>query len=266
MKKTAKYLIIVVLFLAPLAYFAPKIALFYLCCGIYDVSRNRKLTASIVLQYFLGNGFLTWLLSPFNVLMDILTLPYLNKGTYRLEDLPKSHQAEIERMIAAAYEADLVGQLDERTKNLSRSMIFFKWYGSNIDTFVDVPALHEKYRFIKTIGVSVFNKRESTSRHFGPLRATLRVLYNINTIEDDAVYIEVGDVKNHWRDNKLFIFDDTLLHQSFNDSDKPRYCMFVDILRPSLFPSFLTGIVSGIRFFLKGVNFVFYKNWQVIKS
>jgi beta-hydroxylase len=84
MKKTVKYLLIVVLFLLPIAYFFPKFALLYLCCGVYDVFRNRKLTPSIVLQYFLGNGFFTWLLSPFNALMDVLTLPYLNKGVYRL--------------------------------------------------------------------------------------------------------------------------------------------------------------------------------------
>src|SRR5262249_7243685 len=137
---------------------------------------------------------------------------------------------------------------------------------SNIDTFVDVPAFHDKYRYIQTIGVSIFNKRKSTSRHFGPLRASLRVLYNVNDTQDDGVYIEVGKVKNLWRENKLFIFDDTLLHQSFNESDKPRYCLFVDILRPSLVPGLMAGIIHTIRFFLRGVNYLFYKNWEVIKT
>jgi beta-hydroxylase len=92
------------------------------------------------------------------------------------------------------------------------------------------------------------------------------VLYKINNIEDNSAYIEVGNVKNLWRENKLFIFDDTLLHQSFNESDKARYCLFVDILRPALFSGVFALVVRLIRFFLRGVNFLFYKNWEVVKN
>jgi aspartyl/asparaginyl beta-hydroxylase (cupin superfamily) len=266
MKKLLTYLITAVCFVLPASYFFPRLMLFFLLCGVYDVSRNRRLNPFVVGQYFLGNGILTWLLSPFNILMDILSLPYINKGVYRLEDLPGSHQAEIRHLLDTARNGNLVGRLEEKTKNIPRSMTFFKWYGDNVDTSLNIPAFHESYKFVKTIGISTFNQKESTSRHFGPLRATLRVLYNINSIVDDSVYIEVGDVKNYWRENKLFIFDDTLLHQSFNESNKPRYCLFVDILRPSPFPALLGSVVSVIRFFLRGVNHVFYKNWKVIKS
>ena len=120
--------------------------------------------------------------------------------------------------------------------------------------------------YIKTIGLSVFNKKKSTSRHFGPFRATLRVLYNINTVTDPNAYIEVGDTVTRWCENKLFIFDDTLMHQSFNETDQARYCLFVDILRPSPFSLALASVVSTTRFFLKSVNFLFYKNWDVIKK
>jgi aspartyl/asparaginyl beta-hydroxylase (cupin superfamily) len=265
MKKPLRFLV-KLLPLLILGYFFKWVTLFFVVCGIYDVARNRALDFSKVNQYFFGNGILTWLLSPFNVLMDILSLPYWNKGIYKIEDLPKPYQEEIRRLIEAAHREDLVGKLEERIKNNSRSMIFFKWYGANLPSVVDVPAFQEKYRYIRTIGVSVFNKKQSTSRHFGPLRATLRVLYNVNDMDDNSAYIEVGDVKNYWRENKLFIFDDTLMHQSFNESDKARYCLFVDILRPTIFPALMTSIVNVIRFFLKSVNYVFYKNWEVIKN
>ena len=68
------------------------------------------------------------------------------------------------------------------------------------------------------------------------------------------------------RTDKLFIFDDTLLHQSFNKSDKVRYCLFVDILRPAPSPAPFAAIVHGARFFLKGYNYLFYKAWDVIKN
>ena len=266
MKKSFKSILALLIVFVPLTYFFPKIALFYLACGIYDVARNTGLQWSVVERYFLGNGILTWVLSPFNLLMDIFSLPYINKGVYRMEDLPPSYQAEVKRLIETAYQENLVGQLEERIKDQSRSMIFFKWYGSNVETFLDVPVFHEKWKYIQTIGVSVFNKKQSTSKHFGPFRATLRVLYNINDIEDNSAYIVVGNTTSYWRENKLFIFDDTLQHQSFNESEKARYCLFVDMIRPSGFPFLLKGVVTVIRYLLRSVNFIFYKNWKVIQK
>ena len=248
----------------PGGYFFPAVSVTFLLCGIYDLSRNRGLNLATVNRYFTGNGILTWLLSPFNTLLDILSLPYINKGIYRLEDFPAPYRAEIQRLIDTAYQENLVGQLAERTKDQSRTMIFWKWYGANVETFLPVPAYHEPYRYIQTIGVSVFNKKQSTSKHFGPLRATLRVLYNINDITNEAAYIEVGDTLSYWRDSKLFIFDDTLQHQSFNETDQVRYCLFVDMVRPSALPFLFRGIVTSLRFFLKSVNAIFYKNWKVI--
>jgi beta-hydroxylase len=68
---------------------------------------------------------------------------------------------------------------------------------NNIDNFYNVPAFHKDYKYIRTIGVSVFNKKESTDAHFGPLRTTLRVLYNINDITSRDSYIKVRDLRNN---------------------------------------------------------------------
>jgi len=256
----------VLLIFVPLSWFFPKLMLFYFACGIYDVTRNTNLSLEVLDKYFFGNGVLTWVLSPFNVLMDILALPFVNKGVYRLEDLPKTYQDEIRRVIDGAYKQDLVGQLQRRAEAHSRSMFFFKWYGADVDTIIDVPAFHETYQHIKTIGVSVFSKKESTSKHFGPLRATFRVLYNVNQMDDNSAYIVVGDTTNYWRENKLFIFDDTLLHQSFNESDKARYCLFIDIVRPSAVPALMGFVVEVNRILFKGLNSIFYKKWKVIEA
>ncbi|WP_309717260.1 aspartyl/asparaginyl beta-hydroxylase domain-containing protein [Armatimonas sp.] len=237
----------------------------FLGFGIYDLSRNRKVDASVVKRYFTGNGVFTWVLSPLNTLLDILSLPYINKGIYKLEDLPATHQAEVKRLIEASHKENLVEKLAEKIKENPRTMFFFKWYGQEVKNDIDVPSFYEPYKYIKTIGVSVFNKKQSTSKHFGPMRATLRVLYNVNDMKDKTAYIEVGDTLHYWQDEKLFIFDDTLQHQSFNESDSPRYCLFVDILRPCLLPSLAAAFVSVLCVLLKGVNNVFYKNWKVVK-
>jgi len=249
-----------------LCWFFPKFMLFFILCGIYDVSRNKPLTFALIDRYFFGNGVLTWILSPFNVLMDLVSLPYVNKGVYKIEDLPKPYQDEIRAVIDAAYQQDLVGQLQRSAEAHARSMFFFKWYGANAKTVVDVPAFHRDYKYVKTIGVSVFRKKESTSKHFGPLRATFRVLYNVNDMDDNSAYIVAGGVTNYWRESKLFIFDDTLLHQSFNESDKARYCLFVDIARPSAVPALLAWVVTLNRVLFRGLNSIFYKKWKVIEA
>lgn len=83
-------------------YLLPVFTLIYICCGLYDVARNDKLSLSLVDRYVFGNGVLTWTLSPFNVLMDISTLPFFNKKIYKMEGLPKTRQDKIQPFLRAA--------------------------------------------------------------------------------------------------------------------------------------------------------------------
>jgi Aspartyl/Asparaginyl beta-hydroxylase len=264
-KFTARRVVFPLCVLAPFAYFFPKIALLYAICGAYDVSRSRPITAETLRRYFIGNGVGTWLLSPLNCLLDLLSLPYVNKGVYRLADLPLGHQDEIKRLIQAANEVDLVRQLEERSKENRRTMLFFRWYGKNIDASLQVPAFHQSWKYVQTIGVSVFNRRVTTSKHFGYLRASLRVLYNLNDMKDDSAYIVVGGIISSWRENKLFIFDDTLLHLSTNETEQPRYCLFVDIIRPTPFPAVMLSTVAIVRYLTQSIKFVYYANWKIIE-
>ena len=71
-------------------FFIPKLLAFYVCCGLVDVLRNRRRTLSTLNRYFAGNGLCTWLLSPFNLLMDVLSLPFRNRGISRASRAPFS--------------------------------------------------------------------------------------------------------------------------------------------------------------------------------
>lgn len=252
-------------FLIALSYLLPEVILFYVLCGAYDVSRNSNIDGRLLYRYFFGNGVPTWALSPFNILMDIVTLPFINKKIYQLQDLPEECQAEINELIEVVKAEKVVDELASRAEKIRRSMIFFKWYGNNIDNFYNVPAFHKDYKYIRTIGVSVFNKKESTDAHFGPLRTTLRVLYNINDITSRDSYIKVRDVENHWCESKMFIFDDTLQHRSLNETDEPRYCLFVDIVRPSLFHFVMDFFVKFVAIIMQKMNHIFYSSWVPLK-
>jgi beta-hydroxylase len=247
------------------AVFFPRLLAFYLICGLIDVLRNQNRTRPTLDRYFFGNGIFTWMLAPFNLLIDLLCVPFRNRGIYRLNELPKAYQEEIQSVIDSALAGDLVGRLREKAEAQQRGMIFFKWYGRNVQTSVDMPEYHRPYRYVRTIGVSVFNKRQSTGKHYGPLRVTLRVLYNLNSVEDRNVFLKVGPHVHRWCEEKLFIFDDTLQHQSCNQSDGARYCLFLDVLRPSLLPGVLSFTLSVIGAVMARFNAVFYKHWAFIK-
>ena len=237
----------------------------FVACGLIDVLRNPGLRWSTIDRYFAGNGTFTWLLAPFNLILDLLCLPFWNRGVYKLEDLPAGHRAEIQTLIDAAHARNLIGLLDEKLGENKRGMIFFKWYGQDIPGSVDLPEYHANFKYLRTVGVSIFNKKQSTGKHYGPLRVTLRVLYNINPVDNPNVYIEVGNKVHRWRDDPLFIFDDTLQHQSVNESDAVRYCLFVDILRPTPWRPVLGGILTCIRWVMAPVRRVFYGHWSIIK-
>jgi len=264
-KYSVRRVLLPVCVFVPFAYYFPKVALFYALCGAYDVSRNPGLNFETVRRYFIGNGFPTWLLSPINIVLDLLSLPYINKGVYRLEDLPSDYADEVKRLIQAANEANLVAQIEEAAKKYPRTMVFFRWYGVDMQSLLNVPAFHQPWKYIETIGVSVFNKKVSTSRHFGFMRASLRVLYNLNDMNDDSAYIVVGDKTSYWRENKLFIFDDTLLHESVNQTDQTRYCLFVDMIRPTRFPGIMRAVITGIRRLTQSFKFIYYQNWKLIE-
>ena len=254
-----------VVFLGAAIYFIPRLTLFFVVCGMIDVLRNKKRNIKLFWRYFSGNGVTTWLLSPFNLTMDGLALPYKNKGIYALSDLPDGYQQEIAHVLRVADQSDFLKTLNTAMEGRERLMQFFKWYGENNKNADDESEFHQSYKFIRTIGISAFNKYQSTSEHFGPLRVTLRVLYNFGPTAEGNAFIEVGSYINRWSDNPLFIFDDTLLHRSCNESDGIRYCLFLDILRPSPWPQVMSTILTGVRLCVGPVKSLFYRKWKVLR-
>ena len=229
--------------------------------GLIDVSRHKTMNFKLIKEYFIGKGILTFILSPLNLFTDLLS--HRNLHTFKLQDLPQSHQNEINEVTQLFDEnAKQIAKRFNESKNDNRTMLFYKWYGYNLDeTILD---FNKEYKYIKTIGVSLFREKTSTSRHFGPLRATYRILYNFNKVKNEGSYIEADGRINKWKYNPLFIFDDTLIHQSFNEEDDLRYCAFIDILRPCYFDNVMKNILALVGFFLKKTRGIFYKNWKMI--
>lgn len=245
--------------------FAPVMTLALVLCGVLDVCRHRKLTPELLEKYFSGNGIVTWLLSPVNLLADLFS--YRNKGQFALADLPPEHRAEIEACVRAfrANGERIKAHVAATAGDSKRSMLAFKWYNTPQSAGLHIPEFERGYRYIKTIAVSVFRERERTSRHFGPLRLTFRVLYNLDPVDSRAVAIEVDGQTHYWKDEPLFIFDDTFFHQSINDVDTARYCLFMDIVRPNHLPQAFDVAVRVTSALAGSFNRMFYKNWSFVR-
>ena len=234
---------------------------FWFLCGLVDVSRHKTMDLKLIKEYFIGKGFLTFLLSPLNLLSDLLS--YRNLHTYKIEDLPQGHQNEINDVISLFDKnSKEIAKRFKENPNDNRTMLFYKWYGYELDD--SIKEFNNEYEYIKTIGVSLFREKTSTSRHFGPLRMTYRILYNFNKVKKDGSFIEADGRIHKWKSDPLFIFDDTLIHQSFNEEDDLRFCAFIDIIRPSHFDNIIKLILKAVGFLLKNTRSIFYKNWKMI--
>ena len=251
--------------LAIVGYFYPPALIAYLATGAYDVLRHGRDLAATFHQYFLINGTLTWYLSPLNTLIDLLSLPYINKKIYTLADFPEAYRQEIREVTAGCPTDEIIAEVRRRSRDDQRTMLIYKWYGFN-NPAADCKLFQKKFKYVLTIGVSTFAPQTKTSRHFGWLRAGIRVLYNIGPAPDEGAYIIVNGRRHTWcKDGPLFSFDDTVLHQSFNLTDKERHCLFIDVVRPSLVPALLRNLVKCMGFFGKRMPFLTKSsNWRVI--
>jgi beta-hydroxylase len=251
--------------LVPAGWLLPIPTAILVGCGVIDVLRHRRVTVRLLEHYFAGNGILTWMLSPLNLLAD--TLSYRTPGICRLDDLPATHRAEIEACTRALIEnaAPVKAHVACSLAAHRRGMFTFKWYNQPQAPALRIPAFEREYRFIKTIALSVFNTRESTKWHFGPLRFTYRVLFNLDPVDSRDVFIEVDDTTHYWADDPLFIFDDTHFHRSVNGVDHVRYCLFMDIVRPSRCHALFDWAVHTVSLISGSFQRMFYKNWSFLR-
>jgi beta-hydroxylase len=236
-----------------------------LATGLYDVVRHGRDLAATFHQYFLVNGTLTFYLSPLNALVDLLSLPYINRKIYTLADFPKAYQEEIREITEGCPAEEIIAEVHRRAQADRRTMLIYKWYGFN-NPAADSELFQKKFKYILTVGVSTFGKHTKTSRHFGWLRAGIRVLYNIDPAADDGAYIIVNGTRHTWcEDGPLFMFDDTILHQSFNLTDRERHCLFIDVVRPSFVPVLTRGFIKFLGFFWTRLPFITRSsNWRMI--
>jgi beta-hydroxylase len=90
---------------------------------------------------------------------------------------------------------------------------------------------------MKTAMFSILAPRKHIPEHRGMYKGMLR--YHLGLIipgPDGACRIRVGQDIRSWQEGKSLVFDDSHMHEVWNDTDAYRVVLFVDLVRPLPFP------------------------------
>ncbi len=119
-------------------------------------------------------------------------------------------------------------------------VLFLKIYGKDINrnilSFPRTTALL-KNRKIKT---AMFSRLEPNSHilpHRGPYKGVLR--YHLGLIipkEYNECGIRINNKDYHWQIGESLLFDDTYIHEAWNNTEESRIILFLDIERNLQFP------------------------------
>lgn len=90
---------------------------------------------------------------------------------------------------------------------------------------------------MKSAMFSILAPRKHIPEHRGMYKGVLR--YHLGLIvpgPEGSCRIRVGNDVGYWKEGKSLIFDDSHPHEVWNDCDSYRVVLFVDFLRPVVFP------------------------------
>ena len=89
---------------------------------------------------------------------------------------------------------------------------------------------------MKTAMFSILGPGKHIPEHRGPYSGVLRYHLGLIVPEPGRCRIRVGNDTRSWHEGKSLIFDDSHLHEVWNDSEFHRTVLFVDFVRPLPFP------------------------------
>ena len=80
-----------------------------------------------------------------------------------------------------------------------------------------------------TAGFSLLAPGTRIRPHVGYTNSVLRC--HLGIVVPERCGIQVGGETRRWQEGKCLVFDDTVLHSAWNDSDTPRIVLLIDFLR-----------------------------------
>lgn len=118
---------------------------------------------------------------------------------------------------------------------------FFYGYGIKVDKNCqrcpETTRIIENIPGMKTAFFSILFPGKHIPEHRGPYKGVIRCLFGLKIPEPrEKCRIRVGTETRTWETGKCMIFDDSFPHEAWNETEKIRVVLFLDIMRPLRFP------------------------------
>ena len=121
-----------------------------------------------------------------------------------------------------------------------KTFIFYTFGNKNKENCARCPETERLLNSIpgmKSGMFSILAPRKYIAPHRGPYKGVLR--YHLGLMipaPEGSSRIRVGSDVRAWKEGKSMIFDDSNEHEVWNDNDSYRVVLFVDFVRPTIFP------------------------------
>jgi aspartyl/asparaginyl beta-hydroxylase (cupin superfamily) len=134
---------------------------------------------------------------------------------------------------------------DDRWKTYFFSAFGYK-VAKNCERCPETTKILEKIPGLKVAFFSIFAPHKRIPEHRGKHKGLIRCHLGLIVPEPkSACGIRIGDRVAHWEEGKTLLFDDTFLHEAWNDTDGYRVVLFLDIARPLAFPMSLVNWIAS---------------------
>ncbi|MDX2216302.1 MAG: aspartyl/asparaginyl beta-hydroxylase domain-containing protein [Oculatellaceae cyanobacterium bins.114] len=137
-----------------------------------------------------------------------------------------------------------------RIANDNRWKTYFFWaFGFkskvNCDRCHETTKLLKKIPGLKVAFFSILAPGKHIPEHYGKHKGLIRYHLGLKVPEPrEKCRIRVADQIAHWEEGKSLLFDDTYMHEVWNDTDGYRAVLFLDIARPMRFPLNLVNAIA----------------------
>lgn len=176
-------------------------------------------------------------------------LPLYDKATFpwvaELEKDWKKIRAELDQVMLRRDDLpnfhDIMDEVRTITTDNLWKTYFLAGYGleseQNSKRCPETTELLKKIPGMKTAFFSILAPKKHIPAHRGPYNGVLRYHMGLIVPEPkERCRIRIEDQITHWDEGDSIIFDDTFEHEVWNDTDGFRAVLFVDFVRPVMFP------------------------------
>lgn len=126
---------------------------------------------------------------------------------------------------------------------------FFYAYGEAVNKNIKscphtMQALHQIPGMV-TAFYSILEPNTQLIPHRGTYKGVLRYHLALKVPADvTGCALKIGEETRHWQTGKSLVFDDSYLHEAWNNTEEIRVVLFVDFVRPLPFP--VSAVNKGI--------------------